>query len=354
MALRIRRGTDLQRSTITFQGGEIIWVTDTGKLYVGDGITQGARSIIENYAGDGLSYDVDNDTLKLDTLNLTTDDISQGSTNLYFSNVAAQNATAALLSNGTHVGISYIYDNTPLNPKINSTVTISSEVIQDAVGPMFVNGSHSGITFTYNDNGLGNGVINANVSVDPEDVQDAINDLIVAGTHVGITIAYDDGNDKLSFSIDDGYIEDLVGGVVGGGSQTNGILSDYDQITSVANFSIDDEYVQDLVFDLLRYATHSGLSVSYDDDPLDNLPRITFTVDPTILAQDTTPELGGNLDLDGFDITGTGNIDILGDITAAGSSSSGDYTVLEGSIMSGNIIKLKGNHTKVYLSLIHI
>lgn len=41
MALRLRRGTDAERLLITPLQGELIYVTDTTKLYVGDGATQG-------------------------------------------------------------------------------------------------------------------------------------------------------------------------------------------------------------------------------------------------------------------------------------------------------------------------
>jgi hypothetical protein len=41
MALRLRRGTEIERLLITPQQGEIIYVTDTKKIYVGDGATIG-------------------------------------------------------------------------------------------------------------------------------------------------------------------------------------------------------------------------------------------------------------------------------------------------------------------------
>lgn len=41
MALRLRRGTDAERQLITPVEGELVYVTDTKSLYVGDGTTQG-------------------------------------------------------------------------------------------------------------------------------------------------------------------------------------------------------------------------------------------------------------------------------------------------------------------------
>lgn len=55
MALRLRRGTDAERQTITPLEGELIYTTDTKKLYVGDGSTAGGLAadtdtITDNFA----------------------------------------------------------------------------------------------------------------------------------------------------------------------------------------------------------------------------------------------------------------------------------------------------------------
>ena len=59
----------------------------------------------------------------------------------------------------------------------------------------------------------------------------------------------------------------------------------------------------------------------------------------TDIVQDTTPQLGGNLDLNSKNITGTGNISITGDVTATNLSGNGaSLTALNGSnIASGTI-----------------
>ena len=45
MALRLRRGTDAERQTITPREGELIYTTDTKEVYIGDGTTQGGNLI---------------------------------------------------------------------------------------------------------------------------------------------------------------------------------------------------------------------------------------------------------------------------------------------------------------------
>ena len=45
MSLRIRRGTDAERTGITFLEGELVYTTDTKKLYLGDGTTAGGIAV---------------------------------------------------------------------------------------------------------------------------------------------------------------------------------------------------------------------------------------------------------------------------------------------------------------------
>ena len=62
----------------------------------------------------------------------------------------------------------------------------------------------------------------------------------------------------------------------------------------------------------------------------DNFDEV-YTGSGTTLGSDTTPALGGNLDLSGNDITGIGNLNITGNITATGSiSASVEYSNLTG------------------------
>lgn len=51
MALRLRRGTDLERLTIVPAAGELIYTTDTKKLYIGDGSITGGNEVSTEIKG---------------------------------------------------------------------------------------------------------------------------------------------------------------------------------------------------------------------------------------------------------------------------------------------------------------
>jgi len=61
MPLRLRRGTDAERLSITPAVGEPIYTTDTKKLYIGDGTTTGGIEVTSESSGGGL-VDVISDT----------------------------------------------------------------------------------------------------------------------------------------------------------------------------------------------------------------------------------------------------------------------------------------------------
>jgi hypothetical protein len=95
MAIKLRRGLEIDRMPIVFAQGEIIYVIDTKKVYIGDGVTFGGNLVtgeelltalddvqISSLANNNLlSY---NSTLsKWQNKAVTTSDISEG-TNEYF------------------------------------------------------------------------------------------------------------------------------------------------------------------------------------------------------------------------------------------------------------------------------
>ena len=89
MSLRIRRGTDSQRQGITPLEGELLYATDTKKLYVGDGST-GGGIVVDSSAGTSTL----NDLANVSAGSPNTNDIIKWSGSAWIT--AAQNAPAAL------------------------------------------------------------------------------------------------------------------------------------------------------------------------------------------------------------------------------------------------------------------
>ena len=130
MSLRIRRGTEAQRTGVPFDNGELVYTTDTKQLWIGDGVTAGGSPVVgSNITGYGLTFNAT--SKRIEVAGLTADDISNGINNKFFSTDLAQDATAALFAAGTHTNITFQYDDT-LN-KINATVTLDGIGLTDIV-----------------------------------------------------------------------------------------------------------------------------------------------------------------------------------------------------------------------------
>jgi hypothetical protein len=89
MPLQIRRGTAADRSGLTapLAIGELLYVTDQGKLYIGDGTSIGSSDIVGNPGQGGKGLVI---------TGFTAED--------------AQDATALLFGNGTHSNITFTYN----------------------------------------------------------------------------------------------------------------------------------------------------------------------------------------------------------------------------------------------------
>lgn len=138
MSLRIRRGTDAQRAGVVFDLGELVVTTDEFKLFVGDGVTAGGRNVAQNLAGQGLSYNATTGKLDSVSVSLTTDDVTEGSNNKYFSNELAQDAVGAAFTAGNayNTGIQFTYDD--FNNRITAVVEMDGvgiTAVEDDVTP---------------------------------------------------------------------------------------------------------------------------------------------------------------------------------------------------------------------------
>ena len=140
---------------------------------------------------------------------------------------------------------------------------------------------------------------------------------VADGTYGGATVSP-------QITVADGRITGIVATLIssgGGGGGTEVIIEDNDSLVGTAgtiNFG-------------------SGLSVSSATVGVVTVTAVSIDTD---LINDTTPQLGGNLDLNSNDITGTGNIDITGSLVVSGISSataeSGSFTASAGVAYTAN------------------
>jgi len=258
MSLQIRRGTEAQRSSITFDLGEIVYTTDSKKLYVGDGGTPGGNNILSTAAGTGLTWNSTTNTLNFsgDLSGYTTDNIAEGTVNQYFTRSRAQDAAAAIF---TAVG-SPTVTGTVTSTTAPHTVTVSSNSGLVALEPFVVTGTGG--------NGLATGtyyIVNPAAGTNQITVASSLADA-QAGTAITVTTG---GLSTTNFS-------------AGGGGDSN-ITFTYNSTAKTIT------------------ATVSSLAAGINS-----------------VNEDTSPLLGGNLGINNHNITGTGNIGITGNISGSG------------------------------------
>jgi hypothetical protein len=147
----------------------------------------------------------------------------------------AQDAAAAMLTGGSHTGITTTYQDGTNTLDLAVTITqYTDELAQDAIAAALAAGTHDGVTVDYDD--VANSIsltASAGAGYTDEEAQDAVAAAFAAGSHTGITVGYNDGANSISL--------------------TNTIT----QYT--------DELAQDAAASLFTTATHSGASVSYND-----------------------------------------------------------------------------------------
>jgi len=121
----------------------------------------------------------------------STSDLSEG-TNLYFTDERVDDRVNNLLVAGTNITLTY--DDTANTLTITGTdTTLSQEEVEDYVAGVVTAGS--GISVTYDDV-AGTLTIANTASTSTEEVQDIVGDMLVTnGTHTGITFTYDDAGD---------------------------------------------------------------------------------------------------------------------------------------------------------------
>jgi len=149
----------------------------------------------------------------------TTDGLTQGSTNKYFSAELAQDAIADALAAGSHTNITVTYNDVANSISLSAAPGYVDEQAVDAVAAALAAGTHTNISVSYND--VGNAIsLTGAVTYTDENAQDAI------GNAVGTGLSYNDTTGAISVdttaiqakvaNVDDteiGYLNGVTSGI---------------------------------------------------------------------------------------------------------------------------------------------
>jgi hypothetical protein len=206
-----------------------------------------------------------------------------------------QDVAAKLITDGTHYNITVSYNDT--NATLSLSANYDDEEVMDAIATSLTAGN--GITKTYDD--IANTItlaVDTSVIADKTYVNTSISNLINSAPAVLDTlkeIADALGNDAnfattittalatklnittaastyLALSDTDERIQDVVGGMVSGNTESTGLAVTYDDPTGKLNFEITTanlpgftEAAQDSVSSLFTHAGHTNVTATYDD-----------------------------------------------------------------------------------------
>lgn len=186
---------------------------------------------------------------------LGTDDVSEGSTNKYFTDERAQDAVAQALANGTHTNITVGYDDATNAISLTGAVTYTDENAQDAVGNAL------GTGLSYNDS-------TGAISVDTTTIQAKVAN--VSDTEIGyldgvtsaIQTQLNDKQAKVSGVSDTeiGYLDGVTSGIQ---TQLNAKFNSSDASTSNITEGTNQYFTDERAQDAVGNAVGNGLD--YDD-----------------------------------------------------------------------------------------
>jgi hypothetical protein len=292
MSLQIRRGTEGQRGAVTFDAGEIVFTTDTHKLYVGDGSTAGGVNVLASAAGNGMSWNAS--TQQLDfagTLSgFTTNNLAEGTTNKYYHQATAQADVAAMfIPYGTPTVTGLVSG--VVTPNLITLSTVTGLIPLAPITFTGTGGAAYGLTAgTYWITSVNSGASQITISSTLAYAQVGTSDVSIVSTHSVAGVAFTAGQGATATPDD------------------SNIAFTYNPTTKT----------------ILANVTLDGIGI-------------------LSVSQDTNPQLGGNLNINTFTINGTGTIGIAGNI----SNSSGNITSSAGNIIAsvGNIVATAGNIT---------
>ena len=201
--------------TIPDVGGTFVTTGDTGSVTN----TMLAGSIANDKLSNSAITINGTSTSLGGTRTLGTDDVSEGTTNKYFTDERAQDAVSTALAAGTHTNITVTYNDAANSISLAAAPGYVDEQAVDAVATALAAGTHTNISVSYND--VGNAIsLTGAVTYTDENAQDAI------GNAVGTGLSYNDTTGAISVdttaiqakvaNVDDteiGYLNGVTSGI---------------------------------------------------------------------------------------------------------------------------------------------
>jgi len=297
MSLRIRRGTDAQRQQITPDDGELIYTTNTKKLYLGDGVTQGGNNIGQSLAGTGLVFDTITQTLQATgggggggILSVSADlnPSLGGNLNLSNHNITG---TGNIGTVGTIYASQGLGGNLNLNG--NSIVGTGNTVLLTSTGILSAAGLGTDLSLNgKNIVGIGNIATTGTLAVTSLGSNLALGGWNINGTgNIATT-----GNLNVSGTI-------IAQTGLGAALSLNGF-----NISGTGNIAITGTLG----------VTGLGANLALNSYNITGTGNINTTGNLAVTGTVTAAGLGANLALNSFNITGTGNINTTGTLTVTG------------------------------------
>ena len=331
---------------------------NTNLYYTDERVDDRISALFQSGTGISFSYNDSSNTFT-PTVTLSpfnTDNLSEGSSNLYFTNERVDDRVASLLQNGTGISFTYNDSSNTLTPVISlssfdtdnlsegsSNLYHTTERVQDIVGAMFSSNTETGITASYedsdgtidlvvatqSDNNFTTTLLNKLNAIESNATADQtaseIRTLVEsAGDSNVFTDADHSKLDGIEASATADQSDSEIKTAYENNSDTNAftdtLLSKLNGIESGATADQTNEEIQDIVGAMFSSNTETGITATYQD--------ADGTIDLVIgtLNQDTTGNsatataLQTARTINGVSFNGTANISFTTDAVSEGSS----------------------------------